>query len=202
MCVVENLRWLSQTALGVASRVEMAFSCQSWRGVGFAASLEASLAGGGQDAYAFRMQWMFLILALGAALVELHSGTFYLAAIALIALIIFGLGFFVREEFLLLLFLALSAGAMVAIWVWRRRRRGRDKLADLDLGQVVVVNAAAGADGTLRVRYRGTDWVGEMAAGPAPAIGAAASIIGKRGNVLRLAAIDGASASRSTGDAS
>ncbi len=32
------------------------------------------------------MQWVFLVLALGAALVELHTGTFYLAAAAAAAL--------------------------------------------------------------------------------------------------------------------
>jgi membrane protein implicated in regulation of membrane protease activity len=39
------------------------------------------------------MQWVFLILALSAALAELHTGTFYLTGVAVAALLTTLLGF-------------------------------------------------------------------------------------------------------------
>lgn len=134
------------------------------------------------------MQWMFLVLALLAALVELHSGTFYLAALSLVSLATFGLGFVLREDFLILAFFLLSGVAFLGVWVWRRRLGGRDRLGDFDLGQIVLVNGPVGPDGIVAVQYRGTRWMAEMADGEVPLPGLPASIVGRRGNVLRLVA--------------
>ncbi|MDE2517513.1 MAG: hypothetical protein KGL12_15910 [Rhodospirillales bacterium] len=133
---------------------------------------------------------MFLVLALLAALVELHSGTFYLAALSLVSLATFALGFVLHEDFLILAFLAMSAAGLAAVWVARRRLRGRDRVGDFDLGQTVLVLGAAGPDGIIAVQYRGTQWMAEMEDGQAPLPGLPASIVGRRGNVLRLVAAE------------
>jgi hypothetical protein len=63
--------------------------------------------------YDIKVNWMFLVLALWVGLVELHTGTFYLAAVAAVALLTFVLGFFVPDEALLLIFLALCFASLV-----------------------------------------------------------------------------------------
>ena len=55
------------------------------------------------------MQWVFLVLAVAAALIELHTGTFYLAAVAAAALLTTLLGVWVRDDLLILVFLLLCA---------------------------------------------------------------------------------------------
>ena len=138
------------------------------------------------------MQWAFLILALWAALVELHTGTFYLAAVATVALLTFVLGFWVRDDLLLMVFIAGCVGALGLIWVWRRNLpRGRG-LPDLDAGQEVTVTAVTPGENRLVVTYRGTRWDAVMDAGPPPPIGAPARITRKTGSLLHLAAPHGA----------
>ena len=133
------------------------------------------------------MQWAFLILALLAGLSELHTGTFYLAAISAVAFLTFLLGFVLPEEALLLTFLGGLVVAVGLVWLIRRRSARRPGLRDLDLGQPVRVDTVEPATGRLVVQYRGTRWEAEMAAGAAPAPGAMARIVGRKGNHLRLA---------------
>ncbi len=134
------------------------------------------------------MQLVFLILALVAALVELITGTFYLAAVAVIALITAALGFVLPDDALILVFLAGSVAAMALVRVWRRRQARKPGLADLDAGQrVTVAGHGARADQVI-VTYRGTRWDGVMVDGATPAIGSQAVILHKVGSVLHLAA--------------
>lgn len=133
------------------------------------------------------MQWAFLILALLAGLSELHTGTFYLAAIAAVAFVTFLLGFVLPDEALLMTFLGGLVVAVGLVWFIRRRFARRTGLRDLDLGQPVRVDAVEPATGRLVVHYRGTRWDAEMAAGAAPAPGGMARIVGHNGNRLRLA---------------
>ena len=144
------------------------------------------------------MQWAFLVLALWAALLELHTGTFYLAAIAAVALLTFALGFWVREEMLLMVFVAGCLGALGLIWIWRRSLpRGRG-LPDLDAGQEAIVMAIAPENNRLVVTYRGTRWDAVMEHGPPPAVGTPVRITRKTGSLLHLAAPAGAAQSPAT----
>ncbi len=133
------------------------------------------------------MQGAFLVLALGAALVELHTGTFYLAAIAAIALLVFVLGFFVPESTLLPLFVAGCFAGLALVWIWRRRLPHGRGLPDLDTGQDVTIAAIVPHENRLIVTYRGTRWDAVMEGGAPPAIGSVARIVRKSGSVLHLA---------------
>ena len=74
------------------------------------------------------------LLALLAALVELHTGTFYLAAVAAAALLTTLIGFWVRDELLIIVFLLLCAGLMAAVMLFRRKLPRGKILADFDIG--------------------------------------------------------------------
>lgn len=149
------------------------------------------MAADSQPAYAPPMQWVFLVLALWAALVELHTGTFYLAAIAAVALITVVLGFWVHPELLLFVFVTGCVAALALVWIYRRQLpRGRG-LPDLDAGQDVTVISIAPGGTRLVVTYRGTRWDAVMDDGPPPAVGEVARITRKTGNVLHLAAPSG-----------
>ena len=153
------------------------------------------MAAGGQAAYAPLMQWVqwvFLVLALWAALVELHTGTFYLAAVAAVGLLTVVLGFWVHPELLLFVFVAGCVATLAFVWTYRRRLpRGRG-LPDLDAGQEVIVASVAHGEKRLVVTYRGTRWDAVMEDGPPPAVGEVARITRKTGNTLHLAAPSGA----------
>ena len=137
-------------------------------------------------AYATPMQWVFLILALWAALVELHTGTFYLAAVAAVAFVTFALGFVLPEEILLVTFLGGLLAALVLIWITRRHAARRTGLRDFDLDQEVRVESLVAGTDRLIVTYRGTRWEAEMATGPALSPGATARIVGRRDHLLRV----------------
>ncbi|MDE2580668.1 MAG: hypothetical protein KGL52_03465 [Rhodospirillales bacterium] len=147
------------------------------------------MAGERQMAYASPMQWVqwvFLVLALWAALVELHTGTFYLAAIAAVALLTVVLGFWVHPELLLSVFAAGCVGAMALVWIMRRRLpRGRG-LADLDAGEEVTVVSVSAGGRRVVVSYRGTRWDAVIDKGPPLAVGDVAVIARKDGSLLHL----------------
>lgn len=136
------------------------------------------------------MQLVFLIFALAAALVELITGTFYLAAVAVIALVTAGLGFVLPDDALILVFLAGSIAAMALVRAWRRRQARKPGLPDLDAGQRVTVAGLGACADQVIVTYRGTRWDGVMVDGAKPTIGSQAVIVHKAGSVLHLAAPD------------
>ncbi len=132
------------------------------------------------------MQWFFLALALLAALAEFHTGTFYLASIALAAFLAVGVGFSIQGPGLILVF-ALACAMLLGIVVVLRRHLKDDKaLEDFDVGQSVTVLSVAPQGDRLTVFYRGTRWTAVMAEGSAPPPGAKAVISRRNDKLLHL----------------
>ena len=138
------------------------------------------------------MAWLFLVLALWSALVELHSGTFYLAAVAVAALIAAVAGIWLRADLLPFVFL-LACAAMLPPAIYGRRRLARRRgLADFDIGQEVTVLELLPGRDRLIVSHRGSRWDGVLESGPAPQVGDRVVIVRKSGAVLHLANRTGA----------
>ena len=133
------------------------------------------------------MPWVFLVLALSAALVELQTGTFYLAGVAVAALLTAVIGFWIRGDLLIFVFVLLCAILMAAVTLHRRRRPRSQDLADFDIGQTVTIRGVSPHGNSLIVSYRGADWEAVMEDGSLPAPGAAAIIIRKTDKLLHLA---------------
>jgi len=132
------------------------------------------------------MQWVFLVLALWAALVELHSGTFYLAAVAGAALLTTVIGYWIRGDLLILVFLILCGMLLAAVMLYRRRRAPGTTLADLDVGQSVTISGVSQHGNQLTVSYRGTTWEAVMDDGAAVAPGDTAVISRRTDKLLHL----------------
>lgn len=132
------------------------------------------------------MQWFFLVLALLAALVELHTGTFYLAAVAAAALVTTVIGFWMRDDLLIVVFLLLCAALMAAVMSWRRKSVRGPTLPDFDIGQRVSVQSVSPQGNRLLVSYRGTNWEAVMDDGAVLAPGDTAVIKHKTDKLLHL----------------
>jgi membrane protein implicated in regulation of membrane protease activity len=133
------------------------------------------------------MQWVFFVLALWAALAELHTGTFYLAGVAAAALLAALIGFWVRGELLIFAFVALCAILTSAVMLRRRRRARSQGLADFDIGQTVTIGDVRPHGNWLTVSYRGANWQAVMEDGSLPAPGSTAIIKRKTDKLLHLA---------------
>jgi membrane protein implicated in regulation of membrane protease activity len=133
------------------------------------------------------MQWAFLVLAVLAALVELHTGTFYLAAVAAAALLSTVSGFWIRDDLLILVFLLLCAILTGAVVLSRRSLTHSKTLADFDIGQSVTVRSVAPQGNRLVVSYRGANWEAVMDDGAVLAPGDIAIIRRKTDKLLHLA---------------
>jgi membrane protein implicated in regulation of membrane protease activity len=134
------------------------------------------------------MQWVFLVLALGAALAELHTGTFYLAGVAAAALLTTLLGFWLRGDLLIFAFVVLCAVLTAAVTLRRRHRARSNGLVDLDIGQTVTIGDVPLPGNCLTVRYRGAEWQAVMEDGSVPVAGSTAIIKRKTDKLLHLAA--------------
>jgi membrane protein implicated in regulation of membrane protease activity len=132
------------------------------------------------------MQWAFLVLAVWAALVELHTGTFYLAAVAAAALATAAVGFWVSGDLLIVVFVLLCAVLLGAVHLWRRTWVTHKALADFDLGQSVSVRGVSQPGNRLLVSYRGANWEAVMDDGSAPVPGDTAVIARKTDKLLHL----------------
>lgn len=133
------------------------------------------------------MQWVFVVVALCAALAELNTGTFYLAGIAAAAFLTALIGFWIRGDQLIFAFVILCAVLLAAVMLLRRRRtRGKD-LADFDIGQTVIVRGVSPQGNSLVVDYRGVKWEAVMEDGSVPAPGSTAIIRRKTDKLLHLA---------------
>ena len=132
------------------------------------------------------MQWFFLVLALLAALVELHTGTFYLAGVAAAALLTTVIGFWLRDDLLIVVFLVLCAALMAAVMRSRRKWARSKTLADFDVGQIVSVQGVSPQGNHLLVHYRGTIWEAVMDDGSVLAPGDTAIIARKTDKLLHL----------------
>jgi membrane protein implicated in regulation of membrane protease activity len=133
------------------------------------------------------MQWAFLVLAVVAALIELHTGTFYLAAVAAAALLTTVIGFWIRDDLLILVFLLLCAILTGAVVVWRRTGTQSKTLADFDIGQRVTIRSVSQQGNRLVVSYRGANWDAVMDDGSARVPGDIAVIKRKTDKLLHLA---------------
>jgi membrane protein implicated in regulation of membrane protease activity len=133
------------------------------------------------------MQWVFLVLALLAALAELHTGTFYLATVAAAALLASLMGFWIRGELLIFAFVVLCAIPTAAIMLSRRHRARATGLADFDIGQTVTIRDVPPPGNCLTVSYRGANWQAVMEDGSVPAPGSTAIIKRKTDKLLHLA---------------
>lgn len=132
------------------------------------------------------MQWFFLVLALLAALTELHTGTFYLAGVAVAALATAVLGFWIRDDLLIVVFLLLCALLMAAMMLYRRRSERGKVMPDLDVGQSVLVQSVSQPNSQILVSYRGTSWEAVMDDGAAVVPGDTAIIAGRADKLLHL----------------
>lgn len=130
------------------------------------------------------------LLVVGAiiAVSEMHTLTIYLIAIALAcfagALVAFhGGGFTVT---LVVIGIVILLGMPLAHWVRARmKNRASDEVSQDDVGRPVTV-IEAGADGALRVYYRGTAWNARLvqANHDVPQPGQTYSIITRQGSTL------------------
>jgi membrane protein implicated in regulation of membrane protease activity len=133
------------------------------------------------------MQWVFLVLALLAALAELHTGTFYLAGVAAAALLTALMGFWIRGDLLIFGFVVLCAILTTAVMLSRRRRERTKGLADFDIGQTVTIGDVTSPGNCLTVSYRGANWQAVMEDGSVPIPGSTAIIKRKTDKLLHLA---------------
>ena len=133
------------------------------------------------------MQWVFFVLALWAALAELHTGTFYLAGVAAASLLTTLLGFWIRGDLLIFAFVVLCTILTAAVMLYRLRRSRSKDLADFDIGQIVTIRGVSPQGNYLMVSYRGTDWEAVMEDGSVPAPGSTAIIKHKTDKLLHLA---------------
>jgi membrane protein implicated in regulation of membrane protease activity len=136
---------------------------------------------------------LWWLLAGGAVIVELLTGTFYLLmlAIGLAAGAIaahFGLGTSAQ----LVAAAVVGSGAVVAWHLYRGKHpkaapAGSNPDVNLDVGSTVHITDASQwrADGTATVRHRGADWSAELASGSQSEAGAY-TIEQVRGSVLVL----------------
>jgi membrane protein implicated in regulation of membrane protease activity len=132
------------------------------------------------------MQWVFLVLALLAALAELHTGTFYLAGVAAAALLTALIGFGIPGDILIVVFVVLCAVLTGAVMLSRRHQARTEGLADLDIGQTVMISDVPPPGNCLTVSYRGVNWQAVMEDGSIPAAGSIAIIKRKTDKLLHL----------------
>lgn len=123
---------------------------------------------------------------------ELATGTFYLLMIALGLAAGALAGHFGWAQPYQFLVAAVVGGGATAIWHWRRVSRAgpalptaSDRDVNLDIGERVHV-ASWAADGTARVRYRGSMWAARLQPG-APPVGGEHVVAAVEGNWLVLA---------------
>ena len=141
------------------------------------------------------MQWAFLVLAVVAALVELNTGTFYLAAVAAAALLTTLIGFWLRDDWLIFVFLLLCSLLAVTVMLFRRNSRPGKGLVDFDIGQIVSVRGISPHGHRLTVLYRGVNWEAVTDDGSVLVPGDTAIIVRKTDKLLHLAAAAPAQAS-------
>ncbi|MCE5387672.1 MAG: NfeD family protein [Acidithiobacillus sp.] len=137
------------------------------------------------------MQLIYLLIAVIAGIAELFTGTFYLAAVALAALLALLAGFLLPELTLHWVFLGASLLFIVGASFLRHRLANRAAgIDDLDLGQRALVLQGPDPQGQYRLQYRGSEWPAILAPecqeGPI-CPGSSVVIVGRDGNLLHVA---------------
>jgi membrane protein implicated in regulation of membrane protease activity len=130
-----------------------------------------------------------------AVAAELATGTFYLLMIALGLAAGASAAHLGAAEPIQFLIAAIVGGGATALWHWWRVAHAgpplppeRDHDVNLDIGERVPVTAWS-ADGTTRVRYRGSTWEARLQPG-APAVPGEHLIVAVEGNWIVLAPRD------------
>ncbi len=137
------------------------------------------------------LQWSFLLLAIGAAIAEVHSVTIYLAGVAVAALLATLAGFWVKGGAEVAVFAAASLGVLAAVPPLRRKL-ARKRTPELDLGETVVFVAPGARPGEAVVRYRGAQWQADIDPAEAVVAGQAGVITARHGSRLVVKALAGA----------
>lgn len=133
------------------------------------------------------MPWLFLVIGLVSAIVELHATTFYLSAVAIAAFAAALAGIWLRHDFLPAVFVGVALALLPAVLGLRRRLATARPLPDPDLGQIATIVEVNPDGERLSVSYRGSRWEAVMESGPPPRPGEAAIIKGKADKLLYLA---------------
>ncbi|MHB8251150.1 MULTISPECIES: NfeD family protein [Acidithiobacillus] len=130
---------------------------------------------------------IYIVIAFGAGLAELFTGTFYLAAVALAALFTAITGLLLPGAVLHWIFLGFCLVLLPAgVWLRHRLAGKSGDLGDFDLGQGVDVVSGPDSNQQYSVRYRGAEWLAVVDDGPTPHPGDRAIIIAKTDNLLHL----------------
>ena len=133
------------------------------------------------------MLFVFLVIALVCAVLELFTGTFYLAVVAVAALLTAIGGLWLPPDFLHWLFFALCVVLLPVGMLLRHRLAANTReLADFDVGQAVTIVSGPGPDQHFLVTYRGSEWSAVVDEGPSPCPGSTAVILRKTDNLLHL----------------
>jgi len=132
------------------------------------------------------MQWVFLVIGLLAALIELHAITFYLAAVSAAALVTAFLGTWIPAGRLVFVFVGLCIALLPGAVLLRRQLSRTSALPDPDVGQIVTVVEVEPEARRLTVSYRGSRWEAVMEGGVLPAPGQVAVIAAKTDKLLHL----------------
>ncbi|HET7923076.1 MAG TPA: NfeD family protein [Gammaproteobacteria bacterium] len=136
------------------------------------------------------MLWGFLIAGILLAVIEIVTVTFYLAALAVAALLT-ALVVWLAEPSPLAAGFVFAVSALVSLLFAHRLRhrmqpRESDALADMDRGAEVRLEEVAGT--ALKVRYRDSLWEAVWEGPGEPAPGARAVISAREGSRLRVRA--------------
>ncbi|WP_298172898.1 hypothetical protein [Acidithiobacillus sp.] len=133
------------------------------------------------------MFMVYVVIAFVAGLVELFTGTFYLAAVALAALFTAITGLLLPGTVLHWFFLGFCLVLLpTGLWLRHRLAAKTKDLGDFDLGQGVDVVSGPDSNQQYSVRYRGAEWLAVVDDGPSPCPGDRAVIIAKTDNLLHL----------------
>ncbi len=133
------------------------------------------------------MFMVYVVIAFGAGLAELFTGTFYLAAVALAALFTAITGLLLPGTVLHWVFFGFCLVLLpTGLWLRHRLAAKTKNLGDFDLGQGVDVVSGPDSNQQYSVRYRGAEWLAVVDDGPSPCPGDRAVIIAKTDNLLHL----------------
>ncbi|MGL5633152.1 MAG: NfeD family protein [Azovibrio sp.] len=134
--------------------------------------------------------WTWLIIAGVLLVLEMSMGTFALLFAGLGALVAALLAYLFPDYLAIqisIFALATVAGVLITWKRLRKKRRNAPAAVSESEGQTVVVVEEPDAQGSLRVRYRGTEWPGRLVReGMEVKTGDVLVVVGQEGSVLVL----------------
>lgn len=132
---------------------------------------------------------IFLVVGCLLTVVEIHTLTFYLLAIAFAAFVAGGVSVAGVALTPTLFTFGIAAALALPVSHWLRlkmKNRKSDEVSNDDIGNSVVVTNVDSAQRLLRVEYRGTVWDARLAPGSVdvPTAGSSCTITERLGNLL------------------